>query len=222
MATYNFTSLSAAAKQIAKDARKRDERVRRAVVKAAKITAETVRRDIAPKAFGELAESIHFGEALNGAYVIADAPHAEAVEVGSRPHTPPLAPIIAWVRLRGIQGLLKNGGLAKHALLSKRDKSLQQINSSTSAMRIARMLREQLGSKKVTSKRAADWRALAKTLGGNSRGSPLVDEATLAVARAIQTKIAKFGTKPQRYMFSGVSVAMEALDRFVKVALEDT
>ena len=37
---------------------------------------------------------------------MVDAPHAAPVETGSAPHTPPLAPLVAWVKLRGAQGLL--------------------------------------------------------------------------------------------------------------------
>lgn len=54
-----------------------------------------------PVAFGELHDSIH----VAGNSAIADAPHAAAVEVGSRPHLPPLEPLIAWVKRRGMQGL---------------------------------------------------------------------------------------------------------------------
>ena len=47
-----------------------------------------------------------------GAAIVIDAPQAAAVEVGSRPHTPPLGPLIAWVKARGAQGLLPASRLA--------------------------------------------------------------------------------------------------------------
>lgn len=49
-----------------------------------------------PHAFGELASSIHAGRMKT----VVDATHAAAVEVGSMPHTPPMAPLIAWVGLK--------------------------------------------------------------------------------------------------------------------------
>ncbi|MGH7297810.1 MAG: hypothetical protein ACRELB_22920, partial [Polyangiaceae bacterium] len=55
---------------------------------------------------GELREAVHAEERAQGAAIVVDAPHAAPVETGSRPHTPPLAPLVAWVKLRGAQGLL--------------------------------------------------------------------------------------------------------------------
>jgi hypothetical protein len=215
MATYQFTSLGAAAKAIARDSKARDKRVRKAVVKAAQVTAKVVAKDIAPKAFGELADSIHWGEAANGAYVIADAPHAEAVEVGSRPHTPPLEPIIAWVRLRGIQGFSKKGNIVRSTTTGFASKDGARMASRS----VAGLLSKHLGTKE----RAAGWRALEKAhmnpiLGTSPFG---LDSATLAVARAIQHQISVHGTKPQRYMYAGIVTAMAALDTYVKAALED-
>lgn len=208
MATYNFTSLGAAARAIARDSKARDKRVRQAVVKAAKVTAKVVAKDIAPKAFGELADSIHWGEATNGAYVIADAPHAEAVEVGSRPHTPPLEPIIAWVRLRGMQGISKKGNVIRHTKFKPvSNTGAQKQGSNTAAVMVGRYLKERLGNASVM--RA--WRM----------GMAFTDPATLAVARAIQHQISVHGTKPFRYMLAGVTTAMSALDEFVTIALQD-
>lgn len=68
--------------------------------RAAQHTAMHVRRNV-PVAFSELRDSVH----VNDATVVADAPHAAPVEFGSRPHWPPIEPIIRWVKLRGSQGL---------------------------------------------------------------------------------------------------------------------
>lgn len=60
-----------------------------------------------PVAFGELRESVKpEARAAGGAAIVVDAPHAAPVETGSRPHMPPLAPLLAWVKLRAAQGLL--------------------------------------------------------------------------------------------------------------------
>lgn len=55
----------------------------------------------APKAFGQLAESVHAHDTASGSMISVEAPHAEVVEVGSRPHIVPLEDLIAWVKLRG-------------------------------------------------------------------------------------------------------------------------
>ncbi|WP_438029011.1 hypothetical protein [Sorangium sp. So ce233] len=59
----------------------------------------------APVAFAELRDGIIDVPHARGAKVISTAPHSGAAEHGSRPHTPPLAPLVEWVRLRGMQGL---------------------------------------------------------------------------------------------------------------------
>jgi type IV secretory pathway protease TraF len=48
-------------------------------------------------ATGELARSASTHDVSDGAYVLVDAPHAAAVENGSRPHWAPLQPLIDWV-----------------------------------------------------------------------------------------------------------------------------
>lgn len=209
MPTFQFTSLKAAARQIEKDAVARQARVERAVLKAANKTAPIVRNELVPKAFGELADSIHVVAGKRGnADVIADAPHAEAVEVGSRPHMPPLAPIVKWVRLRGIQGLSAKGSV-KQNLRTPSTKSAQQLNTMMQRTRVAHLIHAEVGGKNAS---AAKWVRNAK-LGA-------VDPATIAVAQAIRMKIAKNGTKPFRFMQAAITPAMVFLDTYVKEALE--
>ncbi len=57
-------------------------------------------------AFGELRESVHTEATASGARTVVDAPHAVPVELGARPHWIPIAPLVAWVKLRAAQGLL--------------------------------------------------------------------------------------------------------------------
>lgn len=104
-------------------------------------------------AHGELRESVH----VEGARIVVDAPHAAAVNNGSRPHMPPLAPLIEWVKLRGMQGLgtdrqLKNspgnttasaargvaGMLAKHARGGSSDIDAPRKVAMAIAMAIAK------------------------------------------------------------------------------------
>lgn len=72
-----------------------------------------------PEAFGDLRRGLS-SDILTGPQgeddmgtthgrIIVDAPHAAAVEVGSRPHMPPLEPILAWVKLRASQGISGGG-----------------------------------------------------------------------------------------------------------------
>ncbi|HEU4728389.1 MAG TPA: hypothetical protein VFT22_10880 [Kofleriaceae bacterium] len=106
MATFHVRSLSELNSLLGKHARARVQRVERAVKQTAQHGVPVVRSNV-PVAFAELEHSIHAGDlpAARGARVYADAPHAAPVEEGSRPHMPPLEPLIAWVKLRGMQGL---------------------------------------------------------------------------------------------------------------------
>lgn len=75
----------------------KDERLREAIRKTIGVAVEEIAKNV-PVAFGELKDSIHKAE--NDTQVIVDAPHAAAVEVGSRPHWPPFQPILDWVNLK--------------------------------------------------------------------------------------------------------------------------
>jgi hypothetical protein len=94
---------------VKKHNRDRVRRIKHAVHKAAQRTAKHVKQNTVPVAFRDLADSI----VAEGSSVIADAPHSEAVEVGSRPHVVPLDKLIAWVKLRGMQGLRQISRLKK-------------------------------------------------------------------------------------------------------------
>ena len=207
MPTYSFTSLSAAARAVERDSKARQRRVEGAVKKAARVTARVVAKDLVPKAFGELSESIHVVDAINGSAVVADAPHAEAVELGSRPHMPPLDPIIRWVKLRGLQGITKKGNVVQNMSSSA---GAQKLGSKAAAKSVGMSLAKQL---EHNPKSMIAWRSRA------NMGA--VDPATLAVAKAIQMSIAKQGTRPFRFMFAGITTAMAALDEFVRLALPD-
>lgn len=193
MTVKTFTNLRDAARAIERDARARDRRVRvDAVRKTARATRNYVYREI-PRAFGELADSLFVQDAVNGAAVIADAPHAEAVEKGSRPHPPPLEPLIAWVKLRGMQGLTRAGKVIKN--------------------------RTRYGVIRDPRKEAA--RTIATALSQRSRGGSTPVDAAEQVARAIQQKIATAGTRPQRFMAQSIPQALSYLDQFVNEALPD-
>lgn len=99
--TYNVGSMSELMALLKRHQRQREQRIHAATKRAASRGRAFVKRNV-PVAFGEIRESVH----AEGTAIIVDAPHAAAVNNGSRPHWAPLAPLIAWVKLRGMQGLL--------------------------------------------------------------------------------------------------------------------
>jgi hypothetical protein len=100
MATYQAKDLRHLARLLKKKERDLGSAFKRAAKKAARKHAQYLRRNM-PVATSDLRDSVK----AQGSYVIVDAPHAKAVERGSRPHWPPLEPLIEWVKLRGFQGL---------------------------------------------------------------------------------------------------------------------
>ena len=105
MKTYRVGSLRELAALFAKHQQEREKHLRAAVDATAKAGVSAVKRRV-PVAHGELREAVHAEERPTGAAVVIDAPHAAPVETGSRPHMPPLAPLVEWVKLRAAQGLL--------------------------------------------------------------------------------------------------------------------
>jgi len=220
MATFTFNSLKDAEKAIREDMRAREKRLKVAVRKAARQTRNYVVRETIPRAFAELAESVHVedGKAGNSS-VVADAPHAAAVENGSRPHRPPLEPLIMWVQLRGLQsitskGMLRRAGSQSWSTVSS--KSGSGAMSRNAARSIGEALKKQVGGKAGL----AAWHARASQ-GSLAQSELGHDPATVAVARAIQNKIAVAGTRPHKYMMRAVEPAIGFLDGFVQQALPD-
>lgn len=78
-----------------KHEKERIRRIRRNLQRTAKDAVPIIKEN-APKAFFFLEDSVHDEDMKT----VVDAPHAAAVEVGSRPHTPPLDPLVAWVVLK--------------------------------------------------------------------------------------------------------------------------
>lgn len=76
--------------------RARANAVRDSMLEAALLGAEIVAEAV-PHDQGILRSSVHAIRTGTGAEVVADAPHAGVIEGGSRPHLPPLQPLIDWV-----------------------------------------------------------------------------------------------------------------------------
>lgn len=130
---------------------------RAAILEAAHLGAEIVAR-AAPVDLGSLKTSVHVVETSKGALIVIDAPHAGIVEMGSRPHTPPLGPLIAWVkRHRAAFGIEGRG--------TQRD----------------------------------------------GRGRFTASPAVIAAARAIQRKIALYGTRPRYFVRNSIPALVRAL-----------
>ena len=89
--------------------KQKERSIKRAIARLARTAAQEIRKN-APEAFGPLRESVHATDTS----VIVDAPYAASVELGSRPHMPPLDAIIAWVKKRGAQGLTTRGKVIKN------------------------------------------------------------------------------------------------------------
>lgn len=100
MAVIHCNGMADFKRRITADMKLRRQRLRVAVKKTARKGAQVVRQNV-PVAFGELRDAIRDEPDR----IVADAPHAAAVEAGSRPHRPPIEPLIAWVKLRGMQAL---------------------------------------------------------------------------------------------------------------------
>jgi hypothetical protein len=129
MAVIKCGSIAEFNRRIRLDMRARTKRIKKAIRETARNGKKIVRSNV-PVAFHELERSIR----SDSHRIYTEAPHAASVEVGSRPHRPPLAPLIAWVRLRGMQGL-------------KSDKQLRKLSGSTtrkSARRVAASIRNHM------------------------------------------------------------------------------
>lgn len=87
-------------RQIKKDLAALRKSATQAIASTAQKAVRVVQKN-APHAFGDLRDST---SATSNATKVT-APHAQAVEVGARPHLVPLEELIKWVKLRGMQGL---------------------------------------------------------------------------------------------------------------------
>lgn len=111
MTTYRVPNLKHLGPLIRRHMNERERRITKAVHRTATQGAAHVRRHV-PVAFSELRDSV----GAKPDQIYADAPHAAPVEEGSRPHTPPLEPLIRWVKLRHLEGVT----IAKRPRTAKR------------------------------------------------------------------------------------------------------
>lgn len=206
MSTAVVKDFKELARVFQRDMRKLDSRGERACRRAVQRVASHLRRNI-PVAFGELRNSVR----EENMKLIVDAPHAAAVEYGSRPHWMPLEPLIKWVKLRGFQSLaLRGGGAKKDAQGRYRDSRGKYLNHLTGTTTVEHAQR--VGEQLAASRRGGPI--------GPERSSTALS-APIEIAKSIQLAIALNGTKPQFYMANCVPLADKFLgEEFSKLAAE--
>ena len=153
--------------------------------------------EAAPKAFGELENSVHLVGRMTDdpnevAAVSVDAPHAYAVEVGSPPHTPDFERLLAWVKLRGMQ-----------ALKGSRYLKSRGVGPTTfdQATRVGRELRRYR-------KRAT------KAVGGSGGFYNGIDEPEI-ITRRIMKAIEERGTRPRFFVRDSLPAIEQELQQRV-------
>ena len=196
MTTVRRLKASEFAEQFARDMATLRARLVTATHETASTGAKLVAQG-APRAFGEIADGVVDIPLASGAKVRSTAPHSAAVEVGSRPHMPPVAPLVRWVKLRGMQGLQKGAKGAPRAvarMLRGQEKLRVEGTEVTSG--------PNKGSIRFTQSRYSDVDAAEK------------------VAWAIAMGIKRRGTKPTWFVRRSLPLIKAILGANVRAQLE--
>ncbi len=186
-------------RKLKKDMLARAKRLRSAIHKTAKHGAIHIRDETVPVAFSELRDSIHVAGKGIDISIVADAPHAQAVEIGSRPHMPNIEALTKWVKLRASQGLLAMG--ARGRPTKKGLRRLSRLPGSTStqhALSIAQQMRRM------------------------EHGGAVSVQAPEAIAWAIAVAIARRGTRPHWYARQALPAISKKLDQELRSAVEES
>lgn len=205
MADFNVRSLGELKKLLHKHATKRKRNCRKVIKRCAQHMRKHVIAHTLPIAFRTLEHSLHVEISRGRIALVADAPHAAAVEVGSRPHWAPLKPLVEWVRLRGMQGATNEG--------RKKPRYTRGSTTKLHSERIHQELQNMAQANAMCGEKTGDGYVFQ----GISNG--VGDVAS--IARAIQLAIAKNGTKPQWYMRSALPEVQEFFDREFRIAMAD-
>lgn len=168
--------------------KKVEGRINRAIANTAVEAVKPIRRR-APKAFGELRDSVH-SIRHGGPRTVVDAPHAAAVEIGSAPHNPNFEELLAWVKLRGMQG----NRFTARQLARRGPTTLEQ------AVRVRSMFSEEV------------------VRGPSGEFSPT--DAPERVARRIAEGIRQHGTRPHWFVKESLGDIAGILDRNVRRAVK--
>lgn len=185
-------------KQLAKDLKALRQNSRSAIHKTARKAVRIIRKNT-PHAFGELQDSIYAATSAKNNATIVSAPHAQAVEVGARPHLVPLEELIKWVKLRGMQGLTNSGQVVR------KKQGWKGPTSREHARRVAGQLNSMVSSPNVVNFAGED--------------SSLDINAPEQIAKAIQMAILKSGIKPQWFVLKSLPEIMNVLASEMQSAL---
>lgn len=139
---------------------------------------------------GELRSSVDTTFVDDGAIVTVDAPHAGILEYGTRPFTPPLAPLVEWVKRKGFSRPSKTFGP-------------QTQRQTTLRSTLAQYRRE----------------ARASGLGAREARVSAEDRMATEIARAIQRKISQRGIAPRGYFAKAWGRMLADLQRDVHVEI---
>lgn len=150
-----------------------------------------------PKAFGELQNSVQaYARGSNGHPVTSvDAPHAGAVEIGSPPHKPNFERLLAWVKLRGMQGRNRGG-------LRRRFPKALGPTTPFQARRVASIFKS------------------LEVRGRAGVGRHLPIDAPTQVAQAISKGIEAHGTRPHWYVRESLPDIRDILATEVRKGLD--
>lgn len=197
MQKFEVKSLGELTKLIDRHLQQRTARIKGAVTKTSRDGRNKVEHEV-PIAFDELRASVH----NEGDAIVVDAPHAAAVNLGSRPHWAPLEPLVRWVKLRGMQGITKTGRLKKGNF--GRGKTTAEHARSISAELKSR---EEGWATDVASK---------EEFGGRTD-----IDAPRDIARRIQIAIAAHGTKPHFFIEESMPHISRTLLRELRAAINE-
>ena len=176
-----------------------EKRVTRALARVAAEAVPMIRRR-APKAFGDLQGSVH-AELADNPKTVVDAPHAGAVEKGSPPHTPDMDKLLAWVKLRGRQGLTNRGSLRQRF-----PRIEMGLTTPGHAKRVAKALKR------------LEVRASRRKVDPHGRFMPV--DAAMKVTEAIAKTIEKRGTRPQFFVRNSLPEIAANMGRQVRKAVK--
>lgn len=215
------------AKRIQSDLKGMDAGMK-AAAKAVSKRAVPIVKSRVPIAFGELRDSVqNFDRGSDGVPVTAvDAPHAAAVEIGTRPHTPNIEELTRWVQLRGAQGLTNGGRLKKRGFGPGPTTAFQAKRVATLLKQLEVRGRRGTKDKKFSVAalgKAARNGSIAKLLAdskgraGTGRHSPV--DAARQVAFAIARGIQEHGTRPHWFARSSLPEIAAMLGEEVKKRL---
>lgn len=197
--------------------RTRIDRIERGVARALMLTARDavpMIRKRAPIAFGPLRASVddrpvltHYRGKNTGPIVhartVVDSPYAGAVERGSPPHKPNFERLLAWVKLRGMQGLTARGNL--------RSRFPAKMGPTTPfhARNVAKRLKQMVVRKSRGNKRQKR----------DANGRYLPTDAAVRVTQAISSAIEKRGTRPHFFVRNSLIEIAATMGRRVRTAV---